>query len=299
MRDYLNPYAIGGQNYAPPPPIRNPLTKATPLDVLRAQALAAARKTLPPAGWSNYVFAVIWDGFPLATAFNHQDKDGALHALFEWLDPDPYGPPAGFLYGAVFDATDPRWPRPIDEATGPGYLPIVIPQGKPTMPATWRLREAAKVRSGGWPWWPMVGQEAVRRTLEAAQNVPPTPPPPLVLPWPLSSEHGRYFFPTSALACGLRANWQNIQGCAYSGYTYGRYEKSRRSVGDKIEVEVEVGWRRFGDGAVFVGTNLALNHVYFVLPVSGTSRSPTGTSAYFWMRRGSEWSYLGELPVAE
>ena len=163
MRGYYGYSSFVGQQSASqaPPPIRNPLTKTTPLVVLRSQAFAAAQQILPPEGWSNYVLAIIWDGFPVATAFNHQDKNSAINALFEWLDPDPYGPPAHFLYVAVFDATDPRWPRPINEATGPGYAPVVIPQGKPTMPATWRLREATKVRSEGWPWsYPYVGQQA-------------------------------------------------------------------------------------------------------------------------------------------
>jgi hypothetical protein len=153
--------AVGTElpRWLPPPP-----PQATSLVTLRAQAQTAAQGTLPPAGWSNYIFAVVWKGYPTALAFNYDDVNEAQDALFEAFDLDPYGPSADPpAYAAVFDATSPKWPLPINEATGPGIHPALAPWGKQLRPSTWRLREG--VAQGvvvKRPVHPRVIKEAVR-----------------------------------------------------------------------------------------------------------------------------------------
>ena len=271
----MNGYrAIYGQTVGTEPPKWQSQPQATSLVVLRTQAQTAAHGTLPPTGWSNYIFAVVWKGYPMALAFNYDDVNDAQNALFEAFDPDPYGPPAAPpVYAAVFDATSPKWPLPINEATGPGIRPALIPWGKQTRLSTWRLREG--VGEGvvvKRPVHPRVIKEAVR-------GWPAHLPQPPLPPTPYSREQGVYFLPTGTQA---PYNPPPVPGHVYVGYAYGsRVPRVNEWIGP--------------EPLVFVGAALELGQVYFTVVAPHTQQTPT---AYVWKwRHGNEWQYLGELPV--
>lgn len=103
------------------------------------------------------------------------------------------------------------------------------------------------------------------------QPLPPPPPPPP----PYSRSQGTYF-----LLTGTQPPYRAppVPGHVYVGYGYGG----------------QVGAWRGPEPLVFIGAELELGQIYFTV-VAPHKQTPMG-HVWKWLH-GSQWQYLGELPM--